>query len=159
MLGFGPLITKPANQHLIHRHQRRVGQHGKECGIRLSQRDLKRGIVNGFYTQHIRCFFPLSDISGVNNMHVARIAGIRRGGFGVCQTLPAPDHILRGNRGAVTPCDAWTQMKSPDGVVFVLPFFCQPWLYFTSWRNANQPFEDIADNIEFDIAFDFMRVK
>lgn len=50
-------------------------------------------------------------------------------------------------------------MKSPDGVVFVLPFFCQPWLYFTSWRNANQPFEDIADNIEFDIAFDFMRVS
>ncbi|MNE65254.1 hypothetical protein D3C80_1607210 [compost metagenome] len=50
-------------------------------------------------------------------------------------------------------------MESPDGVVFILPFLCQSRHNLTAWRDADKTFEQITDNIEFDVAFDFMRVE
>ena len=155
----GPFIAVATNQDLIHRHQRRVRQHGKKCRVGLIQRHFQGGVVQRLHPQGIRGFFPLGDIGGVDHMHVAGEAGIRRDGFGVHQPLPAPDYVLGCNRCTVAPGNPRAEMEGPDGVVFVLPFLGQPRLDLTLRRDAHQPVEYIADNIEFDIAFDFMRIE
>ena len=113
----------------------------KEGRVWLRERHFQRGVVNRFYAQRIGRFFPLSNIGRVDDMHVARIAGIRRSRFRIDQALPAPDHILSGNRRAVAPGDARTQMERPDGVVLVLPFFRQSGLDFACRGDAYQSFE------------------
>ena len=159
VLRLGPLIAIAANQHLIDRHKRRVRQHGKEGRVRLGQRHFQGGVVQGFDPQGVGRFFALGDVGGVHQVHVAEVAGIRRGGFRIYQPLPAPDHVLSGDGSTVAPGNARAEMERPDGIVFVLPFFRQLRLDLPFWRDADQPFEQIADNIEFDIAFDLMRIE
>ena len=50
-------------------------------------------------------------------------------------------------------------MESPDEVIFILPLQRQPRLNLALRRNAYQPFEQIANDIKLDVAFDLMRVE
>jgi hypothetical protein len=96
-------------------------------------------VINRFYAQIGRRFFAVDDVINVNDMTILRIAGIRRSGFRIRQTLPAIDEILRGNRRAVRPFRIFTQMEGPDFKIFIIPGFCDPRDRVAFFRRISNP--------------------
>ncbi|CCJ91722.1 hypothetical protein BN132_3650 [Cronobacter turicensis 564] len=154
-----PFIAETLNRGFIDRHQRRVRQHRQERRGGLRQRHLDGIVIQRLHAQGARRLFAVSDVGGVFNVHVARKGGVRRDGFRIDQAPPAPDHILRRDWLAVRPGHALAQMKRPDGVVFVLPAFGETRLDSAIFTHRHQPFKNVADDVEFNVALHFMRVE
>ena len=92
-------------------------------------------------------------------MGVLQVAGVRRCSFRIHYALPAVDEILRRHRLAVGPFGVFTQVEGPDFEIFVIPAFRDARHDGTVRAVVRQAFHQIAGDVVFRHALDFMRVK
>ena len=155
-----PLLAKFFNRWFVDRRHRRVNQQFIKIGYWLAEGDFQRVVVNGFYAQFARSFLAVNDFVDVHDMTILRIAGIRRRGFRIHQTLPAINEVLGGHRLAVRPFRIFTQMESPDFEIFIIPALCHARDRVAIFRRGiQQAFEQVAANIRLRHPFDFIRVQ
>ena len=155
-----PFLAKFFNSRFVDRRHRRVNQQLIKIRDWLAEGNFQRVVVNGFYAQFARRFLAINDVVDVNDMTILRIAGIRRSGFRIHQTLPAVDEVLSSNRLAVRPFRIFTQMEGPDFKIFIIPALCYARDRVAIFRRSiQQAFEEVAANIGLGYPFNFIRVQ